>query len=95
MDFVAGESDRPIAFTCTTTMALRTSISSRSLARAPADRLARILAHSAYAGPVNIETMMHQTGLTDECEFLARTYAAAVRLDGLIRRPASLSPTAT
>jgi len=58
------------------------------------DRLARILAHSAYAGPINIETMMHQTGLTDECEFLARTYAAAVRLDGLIRRSASLSPTA-
>ena len=59
------------------------------------DRLAGVLARSAYSAPVNIETMMHQTGLTDEGDFLVRTYVAAVRLDGLIGRLASLSPAAT
>jgi hypothetical protein len=39
--------------------------------------------------------MMHQTGLTDEGDFLVRTYLAAVRLDGLIGRLASVSPAAT
>ena len=44
------------------------------------ERLARILPRTAYAGPVNIESMMHHTGLTDERAFLAQTYAAAVRV---------------
>jgi sugar phosphate isomerase/epimerase len=48
-------------------------------------RLASILSRTAYEGPVNIESMMPHTGMTDEREFLALTYAAAVRLDGLIR----------
>ncbi len=48
-------------------------------------RLARILPHTAYDGPVNIESMMHHTGMTDERAFLAQTYAAAARLDDLIQ----------
>jgi sugar phosphate isomerase/epimerase len=50
------------------------------------ERLAGILPRTSYDGPINIETMMHHTGLTDEDEFLALTYSAAVRLDGLIRQ---------
>ena len=50
------------------------------------DRLAQIHSRSSYAGPVNIETVMHRTGLTDEDEFLARTYAAAARIHHLIEQ---------
>jgi sugar phosphate isomerase/epimerase len=49
------------------------------------ERLAGLVAHSSYQGPVNIESMMHQTGITGEEEFLQLTYNAAVRLDGLFR----------
>jgi sugar phosphate isomerase/epimerase len=50
------------------------------------ERLAQILSCSPYTGPVNIETMMHKTGLTDEGDFLARTYAAATRVNHLVEQ---------
>jgi sugar phosphate isomerase/epimerase len=49
------------------------------------DRLAQVLARSSYTDMVNIETIMHQTGLTDQDDFLAQTYTAAHRVELLIR----------
>jgi sugar phosphate isomerase/epimerase len=48
------------------------------------DRLAHILAVSAYTGPVNIETGMRGTGINTEHDFLTCTFAAACRVGELI-----------
>jgi sugar phosphate isomerase/epimerase len=47
-------------------------------------RLARILAHSAYAKPVSTESNMARTGITDETEFLAQALERDGRLTTMI-----------
>jgi len=44
------------------------------------DRLAAILAASAYEGPVSMEVVIHNTGIEDEQAFLAAARAAGEQL---------------
>jgi sugar phosphate isomerase/epimerase len=48
------------------------------------DRLAGIIAASAYDKWVSLETTIHKTGIEDEAEFLAQAYRAASRLAEMI-----------
>ena len=50
----------------------------------PWPRLAGIIAHSAYAKCVNLETVMRNTGTQDEAAFLAQAFEAGVRLSRMI-----------
>jgi sugar phosphate isomerase/epimerase len=47
-------------------------------------RLARIVATSSYAGPVSMETVMSDPGLTNEADFLARVFATGTRFARMI-----------
>jgi sugar phosphate isomerase/epimerase len=47
-------------------------------------RLAGILAGSSYKKPISSESNMARSGITDEREFLARSYAACNRLSGMV-----------
>lgn len=47
-------------------------------------RLAGIIADSSYAECINLEVIIHETGLKDENEFLLQAHAAGERLTGLV-----------
>ena len=48
------------------------------------ERLAQLLAMSAYAKPISMESNMHRSGISDEREFLQKAYAAGIRLMGMV-----------
>jgi sugar phosphate isomerase/epimerase len=48
------------------------------------DRLVRIMGVSAYAGPVSLEVVMRNAGISDEGTFLARAFEAGTRLSAMV-----------
>lgn len=48
------------------------------------ERLAQLIAASAYEKPLSFEVAIHKSGLEDEEEFLRQTHAAAMRLKTMV-----------
>jgi sugar phosphate isomerase/epimerase len=47
-------------------------------------RLARLLAASSYKKCISMESNIHRTGISDEGEFLAKAYAAGIKLTAMV-----------
>ena len=53
------------------------------------ERLARIMATSAYQKCVSMESNIHQSSITDEREFVQQAYAAGTKLTAMIEQARS------